>query len=134
MRAGSSAESADVPRAATCAVSCALMSWTAPSAAASAAVCASVEKIAARPTWKKSTPNASSDSMIIITGDDLAILAPQQHAPECNPARAGAPGSQDPSWGRDPDSTFAWDLFGSRLQGLSFGAQREVRLIRQGGG
>ncbi len=62
-RIGSIAARLEVPVVATCCISCALISSTAPSAAASAAVWASVEKIAARPTWKNMMPTASSASM-----------------------------------------------------------------------
>ena len=58
--------------------------------------------------------------------NDLAILAPQNHAPECNSGLGGTRGSEDPSWGRDPDSTFTWDLFGSGQQRLSFVTEPET--------
>ena len=55
----------DVPVDASCSISCARTSLTAASAAASAAVCAWVEKTAARPTWKNSMPKATRVNITI---------------------------------------------------------------------
>ena len=123
-----SAARSEVPVAATCSISWSLdVLDGAPARRRPRAVCASVEKIAARPTWKNSIPTTTSASITIIEGgDDLAVLAPQHHGRNVTPELRGTRGSQDPSCGRDRGSSWPWDLSGAGAAPIFWDGTREV--------